>query len=780
MRRSTPIAVALAAAAIAAGVLLATAARRAERSRSAELTLATGPALFVVGPQASGQPALREVRAASGGARLASIALGLRIDGGDQALEIAAPERRAAGAYRAVARARVVGVGTPDGAAITWRAGAAPGSLWIGAAPDAASASVSLTLSFALARGRALVPGAGLVEGEIAREGTTVIVLDEGPALAIVAAHGALVVEPHPGASGLHELRVVSPAERGAGELGLVVGATVREALAGAASLRGEPTREVRGRVTSGSARDVEVWGVDAEGRPWSFARPADDGAFVAVAPPRRLSWFGTLAGLRATPVASDAEGAPLELPLAPGGQVVVQVRDADSGEPLTARVLLSGVAPTASPNLGPDFRASGAGPLADLARGEATFPLPSGRYVVRATRGLEWTMAEASLDVGPGTIARATLGLRHVVDARGLVGCDFHVHARPSFDAPVEAEDRVLSLVAAGVDFAVPSEHNLVGSYADALAATSLEGKLGWVPGVEITTFDPPRGHFNVFPFTDDEAPPYRRKPLAEVFARARAGDPTRVLQVNHPRLGKIGYFALAGLDPRTGVARRGAFRADFDAVEVFSGVDAQDQAQIDAMLEEWLASLARGRRWVGTADSDSHRVQFQWAGYPRTYVELPPAAAGDEGGAIDATALVAALKQGHASGTSGPVVEASIGAAHPGDTVRVAGDRVSVAVRVRAAPWVDVRSVELHLGPGAPAARVAVEARPAALGAPGTLDEARRSTVRFEGTLDAELPRGARLAVVVVRGERRLDDVLPGMPLQPFAFTNPIWIER
>ena len=29
-----------------------------------------------------------------------------------------------------------------------------------------------------------------------------------------------------------------------------------------------------------------------------------------------------------------------------------------------------------------------------------------------------------------------------------GVLGCDLHVHARPSFDAPVTAEDRVLSLV--------------------------------------------------------------------------------------------------------------------------------------------------------------------------------------------------------------------------------------------------------------------------------------------------------------------------------------------
>jgi len=29
-------------------------------------------------------------------------------------------------------------------------------------------------------------------------------------------------------------------------------------------------------------------------------------------------------------------------------------------------------------------------------------------------------------------------------------------------------------------------------------------------------------------------------------------------------------------------------------------------------------------------------------------------------------------------------------------------------------------------------------------------------------------------------VRGTRAMDDVLPYMPIQPLAFTNPIWLSR
>jgi hypothetical protein len=114
---------------------------------------------------------------------------------------------------------------------------------------------------------------------------------------------------------------------------------------------------------------------------------------------------------------------------------------------------------------------------------------------------------------------------------------------------------------------------------------------------------------------------------------------------------------------------------------------------------------------------------------------------------------------------------------------------------LRVRAAPWIDVTSVEIIAGipapppaAGAAATQVGttkvvfkenVPSRPMTLGKEeGTLEEAAARTVRFETDLTLTLPEGTRWIVLQVRGERLLDDVLPFMPIQPFAFTNPIWI--
>ena len=169
-----------------------------------------------------------------------------------------------------------------------------------------------------------------------------------------------------------------------------------------------------------------------------------------------------------------------------PGGEAHVKVEDIDTGAPLTARLIVHGVPPTADPNFGPDYRASGAGPLIDALRGEADDAASHRSLPCLATRGPEYTIDEQPIDVAPGRATTCGLGLRHIVDTPGLVGCDLHVHARPSFDSPVLPEDRVISLVAAGVDFAVPSEHNAVGHYEPSLEALELTHDLASVPGVE------------------------------------------------------------------------------------------------------------------------------------------------------------------------------------------------------------------------------------------------------------------------------------------------------
>jgi hypothetical protein len=268
---------------------------------------------------------------------------------------------------------------------------------------------------------------------------------------------------------------------------------------------------------------------------------------------------------------------------------------------------------------------------------------------------------------------------------------------------------------------------------------------------------------------------PPFRHSNINALFNAAHRGDPNRIVQVNHPRMEKgIGYFSVFGYEPENPKIPS-KIRLDFDSIEVYNGYEIQQPAKVEAVLRDYFSLLNRGRKYVATGSSDSHHIQYQWAGYPRTVVDLgAPVSAGK----VDPLAVVAAIKSGHAIVTSGPLLEVTANGAHPGDEIH-GSDPVVAHVRLRAAPWVDVTSLELVVD-GNSIRTFDIESRPTKTGLElGTLDEVQARTIRFEQ--DVPIPAGAgpkSWFVFIARGTRKLDDVLPFMPVPPFAMTNPIWI--
>jgi len=546
--------------------------------------------------------------------------------------------------------------------------------------------------------------------------------------------------------------------------------------------------------VVIGGAERAHVMALDGDGYPQIRAAVDAQGRFVIDAPKTATLWHATLDASTTSAPISFPPGTPwdLKLDVSPGGTLHVRVVDADTREPMIARLLVKGIEGTMDPSFGPDYRASGAGPLMDMLDGEAETPLPAGHYRVAATHGLEWSVDAESIEITSGEPKSVELALRHVVPTPGMVACDLHVHARPSFDSPVIPEDRVLSLVSAGIDFAVPSEHNIVGDYGPAIDLLHVGKQLSFVTGVEVTTDNPSFGHFGVFPYPRTAAvPPSEGTTADAIFSAARRNSPNGVIQVNHPRLQMgIGYFEIAGFDPNAGRIPAG-MRADFDTLEVYNGYESQNRADVERVMEDWFALLNLGKRYAATGSSDSHRIQYQWAGYPRTFALVDPKAAGDTGLPVDTRAVVAALKKGRSFVSSGPVIEFELASeghtAKPGDDLPLPRGTLGGTLRVRAAPWVDVTSVDLVAGvaplPAHGTTQVvfhaAVPSRPTFVGKEdGTPEESAERALRFEANLDIVLPEGAHWMVAIVRGDRRLDDVLPFMPIQPLAFTNPIWL--
>ncbi len=641
------------------------------------------------------------------------------------------------------------------------------------------------------------VPGVGPIADRATVSGSALLVASEPHPVAIASTAGAVVVDAlaeEEGTPAGEPMRVsaTSPSRSPDGdrlaELHFVVAPSSMVVWRELAELAGVATARVSGRVT-GTGERALIIGRDSQGNPEVRALASESGTFTLDVPPGVVEWYAAIDPGRASGLASFVPGTPRDLVLdvSPGGELHVSIVDADTRKPLTARLLVRGLDGTVDPSFGPDYRASGAGPVIDALRGAVVTPLPTGRYRVAATKGIEWSVDAKVVDIVTGRAAQVELAPRHVVPTPGVLGCDLHVHARPSFDSPVAPEDRVLSLAAAGIDFAVPTEHNIVGDYRSAIETLDLGSELLSVSGVEVTTYSKGFGHFGVFPYPlGSPVPPFRHTSMGAIFRAVRAGDKDRYFQLNHPRLPRgIGYFANIGFDP-DGPRTRIRNRIDFDGIEVYNGYDLERPERVEQVLHDYWALLDFGWRYTATGSSDSHRIQFHWAGYPRTMVVVDPGATVDSPDAkVDPLAVVASIKKGHATVTSGPILELVLGTARPGDEIFTGEETIHGHLRVRAAPWIDVTSVEVVAGQIGGGTRVVesfeVPGRPTQVGSePGTLAQAQDRTIRFDHDLDVPVGPDNGWVQVLVRGTRRMDDVLPFMPVPPMAFTNPVYVVR
>lgn len=412
----------------------------------------------------------------------------------------------------------------------------------------------------------------------------------------------------------------------------------------------------------------------------------------------------------------------------------------------------------TPDPYWGDDAEEGLALNVALLAGGEAAVPVPPGRYRVHVTRGFETTAHEQEVEVAADAVAEVRAELLRVVDTKGWIAADLHLHAEPSPDAPSRLPERIRSLVAAGVEVGVATDHNAVTDYGPTIREMGLGGSVASVVGDEVTTRGPFFGHFNVFPIEAGSAPlSWAGVTPSEIFAEARRrrpyGDQTLV-QVNHPRMGNIGYFEVLRMDGAdVGGWLKQAPLADlgFDTLEVFNGAEAAFQGQVEAVMRDWYALLNAGFRVVATGNSDSHRVAFHEPGVPRNLVEVPD----DAPGRFQEQAFLAAIRAGRVSVSAGPFVRIQANGKGMGE--EVAAGEVDIEVRVDAPPWVEVDRVELVrrgevIKTWAPPQRLPVSLK----------------------TREA-LNKGDWV-IAIARGSKAMPHLLEKVP--PLGFTNPVFV--
>lgn len=428
-------------------------------------------------------------------------------------------------------------------------------------------------------------------------------------------------------------------------------------------------------------------------------------------------------------------------------------------GEPIPCRLIVTGLEGTLDPHFVSVPHVSAAGNEVHSITGEGRVDIPPGHYRVVISRGIEWSVAQKVIDVKPehGVALRATLS--HDMPTPGWISADLHLHARPSGDSELPLDERITSLITAGVEFAVATDHNHVTDYGPTIQKLDAHPMLASTSGVEITTRT--WGHFNAYPLDPAKPPPPWAVDPPEIFAAVRELSPDAVIQVNHPWRPGYGYFHRAALNERTGAHWRKQFSFDFDLIEVINGYELGTSDVFMKNLGRYFDLLNLGHHYTAVGSSDSHKLTNEWAGYPRTYVRV----ANDRPARVTATELAKSLKAGHAVVSLGPFVEAHIGEAGPGDSITTTPGSLPLDISVRAPDWVNVDRVDVFVN-GEVADTFTVG------------EGAYGGNTRFSRTVDLPLSDDAFI-VVVARGERPLDEVLPGLHVPPFAFTNPIYVD-
>lgn len=471
-----------------------------------------------------------------------------------------------------------------------------------------------------------------------------------------------------------------------------------------------------------------------------------------------------------------EANSVVLEDP--PKGTVRVMIRDAAGGY-VPGKVTFIGLDPTKSPYFEPDNPIE-TGRAWETVKNSCypkeegrTVSLPVGTYLVVASRGPEYGTDQKVIEIFKDRDEVLLFRIDKALETTGLLSMDPHLHTQFS-DGALGVPERLRSIVAEGIDLALATDHNYVTDYSAALNSLGLSPYLAVLSGEEITPRDSYL-HFNVYPLPCREGEqangafpaPLATGPLRTLFAAVRRQFPGALLELNHPRSGRLGLFNNARLDADSAALAAGNFDVSFDLLEVMNGPAFFDGNQ--KAVDDWFHLLNRGYALAIAGSSDSHGADGGEPGYSRVYIFYSGAKAAH----LDWNALAAALRAGRAFVSNGPLPELTVNGRYvPGDSFTDKGGKVDVVMKVRSAPWVRVSEVRLVVN----GERKMIFPVKAADGTP----------IVFSEEVSFGLDRDAYLALEVL-GMSSLYPVVQQVSRSgsyknaalPYALTNPVFVD-
>lgn len=589
----------------------------------------------------------------------------------------------------------------------------------------------------------------------------------------------------------------------------------------------------------------------DSKGK-FSALLPAGDYSLSIISPERK-----DLQDVKVS-ITAGQEATAIIPPLSAVGQVNINVLE--KGSPLPAKITFVGIDNTPNPNFSRFFEAldldpktgtrvgnnrpevSIGSPAANYvftSTGNAKQIIKPGKYRVFVSRGFEYTIAIKDIVIEAGKETKMDFSLERVIDTKGYISADFHVHSARSNDTSIPLEDRVGSYIAEGVEVIVSTDHNYITDFAPVLRKMAVEKFAKSIIGEEITTnlpnpaFPDGFGHHNVFPLPVVAFEPRRGAvnsefiPAATFYDRANKLSPNqKVFQLNHARAGISGtgglvtggVFTTIKYNPTKPISSPGnsnlllgsqlgttTRNIDFNAIELYNG-DSIGLYQV--LRNDWFSLINQGFFRTATAVSDSHRLVIDAPGFPRSYVGVPV----DDPSKITDEMITSSVIKGNVIGSSGPYIQFNIDGQPVGSLVAKKSGKVTLNVVVTAPAWVPVEEVRI-LQNGVQIMKFDATTAIAVAPAPSdptanTGQERFKAAIKIKPKKDAyyTVEAGTKLPAIAdtngdgvvdrgdTNGDGKIDSndkdfVQPPVPpiyaiiapdFVPLAFTNPIFIDR
>jgi hypothetical protein len=326
-------------------------------------------------------------------------------------------------------------------------------------------------------------------------------------------------------------------------------------------------------------------------------------------------------------------------------------------------------------------------------ATGTVRLVLPAGRYVIHASRGFEYGVDRAAVDVARGQTASRRLTIRREVDTTGWAAMDTHVHtATFAKHGDASIEERMLTLAGEGIELPVSTEHNTRIDFGARARAAGVHAYFTPLLGTEVTT--PRLGHFNVFPVPAEGPAIDQRSPdWIQLRASIDAGASGAVSVLNHGRdehggfrpLGPARHLAVAGED-------LDGWTLPADAMEILNSGAVMREAL--ALTHDWMGLLNRGLRLTPVGSSDSHDVTRYIVGQGRTYVRVDDR----QPDAVDPARAVESVRRGQVLVSYGLLAEIDVDGRGPGELV-ASRSELPVRVRVQGPGWSRATQVALYM---------------------------------------------------------------------------------